>query len=69
MAAVIGEWLGAQQGLGYFMTIAQKSFRVDRVLAAVVVIALLSLLIVKAIDLAEWLLIPWNRRQEEWESN
>jgi len=67
MAAVIGEWLGAQQGLGYFMTIAQKSFRVDRVLAAVMVIAILSLLIVKVIDLAEWLLTPWNRRHEEWE--
>jgi ABC-type nitrate/sulfonate/bicarbonate transport system permease component len=67
MAAVIGEWLGAQQGLGYFMTIAQKSFRVDRALAAVVIIAILSLLIVKVIDLAEWLLTPWNRRQKEWE--
>jgi ABC-type nitrate/sulfonate/bicarbonate transport system permease component len=63
MAAVIGEWLGAQQGLGYYMTIAQKSFRVDRVLAAVVVIAVLSLLLVKVIHLAEWLLIPWNRRE------
>ncbi len=60
MAAVIGEWLGAEQGLGYFMTIAQKSFRVDRVLAAVVIIALLSLLLVKAIDLAEYLFMPWN---------
>lgn len=69
MAAVIGEWLGAEQGLGYFMTIAQKSFRVDRVLAAVVVIALLSLLVVKAIDLAEWLLTPWNRGLEEREIN
>ena len=67
MAAVIGEWLGAQQGLGYFMTIAQKSFRVDRVLAAVVLIAILSLLVVKAITLAEWVLTPWNHHQEEWE--
>jgi len=67
MAAVIGEWLGAQQGLGYFMTIAQKSFRVDRVLAAVVIIAILSLLVVKAITLAEWVLTPWNHHQEEWE--
>jgi ABC-type nitrate/sulfonate/bicarbonate transport system permease component len=67
MAAVIGEWLGAQQGLGYYMTIAQKSFRVDRVLAAVIIIAVASLLIVKLIDLAEWLFIPWNRQQEDWE--
>jgi len=67
MAAVIGEWLGAEQGLGYFMTIAQKSFRVDRVLAAVVLIAILSLLVVKVITLAEWVLTPWNHHTEEWE--
>lgn len=67
MAAVIGEWLGAQQGLGYYMTIAQKSFRVDRVLAAVMIIAVLSLLAVKIIDLTEWLMMPWNRRQDEWD--
>jgi ABC-type nitrate/sulfonate/bicarbonate transport system permease component len=69
MAAVIGEWLGAERGLGYFMTIAQKSFRVDRVLAAVVLIALLSLLLVKVIDLAQWFFIPWNRGQKEREIN
>lgn len=67
MAAVIGEWLGAQQGLGYFMTIAQKSFRVDRVMAAVMVIAVLSLLVVKVIKMAEWLFIPWVHRQEDGE--
>jgi ABC-type nitrate/sulfonate/bicarbonate transport system permease component len=67
MAAVIGEWLGAQQGLGYFMTITQKSFRVDRVLAAVVLIALLSLLLVKAVDVLEWILTPWNRSLQSWD--
>ncbi|HWP97864.1 MAG TPA: ABC transporter permease [Syntrophomonadaceae bacterium] len=69
MAAVIGEWLGAQEGLGYYMTIAQKSFRVDRVLAAVVFISFISLLVVKVVDLAEWLLTPWNRGQEKWETD
>lgn len=62
MAAVIGEWLGAKQGLGYFMTLSQKSFRVDQVLAAVVVVSVLSLLIVRLIDLVEWITVPWNRR-------
>ncbi|MGI6435154.1 MAG: ABC transporter permease [Syntrophomonadaceae bacterium] len=62
MAAVIGEWLGAQRGLGYFMTLQQKSFAIDRVLAAVVVICVLSLLLVKAIDCLEYLLLPWNRK-------
>ena len=62
MAAVIGEWLGSNQGLGYYMTLQQKQFAIDRVLAAVLVICLLSLLLVKLVDLVEYLLVPWNRR-------
>lgn len=61
MAAVIGEWLGAQRGLGYYMTLQQKSFAIDNVLAAVLIICLLSLLLVKMVDLVEYLVLPWNR--------
>ncbi|SHG71441.1 ABC-type nitrate/sulfonate/bicarbonate transport system, permease component [Thermosyntropha lipolytica DSM 11003] len=64
MAAVIGEWLGAQKGLGYFMTLKQKSFAIDEVLAAVIIICLLSFLLVKIVDLAEYFLLPWNRIEE-----
>lgn len=62
MAAVISEWVGAQRGLGYFMTIQQKSFAIDKVLAAVLLICILSLVLVKLVELIEYLLIPWNRR-------
>ena len=62
MPAVIGEWLGAQRGLGYYMTLQQKGFAIDRVLAAVAIICILSLLLVKAVDLLEYLLVPWNRK-------
>jgi len=62
MAAVIAEWVGAQRGLGYFMTLQQKSFAIDKVMAAVVVISLLSLLLVALVDLMEYLLVPWNRK-------
>jgi ABC-type nitrate/sulfonate/bicarbonate transport system permease component len=62
MGAIVAEWMGAAKGLGYFMTLAQKGFRVDQVLAAVTVICLLSFLLVKAIDLLEYLLVPWNRK-------
>ncbi len=67
MAAVIGEWLGAQQGLGYYMTIAQKSFRVDRVLAAVMIISALSLLWVKLIEWLEAQSMPWTTHQQKWD--
>lgn len=64
MAAVIAEWIGAQHGLGYFMTLQQKSFAIDRVLAAATVICLLSLLLVKLVDGAEYWLVPWNREHK-----
>jgi len=67
MSAVIGEWLGAQQGLGYYMTIAQKSFRVDRVLAAVMIITALSLLWVKLIESLETHAMPWVAHERKWE--
>lgn len=67
MAAVIGEWMGAQHGLGYYMVLQQKSFAIDRVLAAVLVICLLSLLMVKLIDMLEYLCIPWNRAQTRFD--
>lgn len=63
MAAVISEWLGAQRGLGYYMTLQQKSFAIDKVLAAVVIICVLSLLLVKAVDILEYFLLPWNRKK------
>lgn len=69
MAAVISEWVGAQRGLGYFMTIKQKAFAIDEVLAAVLVICLLSYLLVKCTDGLEYWLVPWNRPnlpEEEW---
>jgi len=61
MAAVIGEWMGAQRGLGHYMTLQQKNFAIDQVLAAVLIICLASLLMVKAVELAEYLLVPWKR--------
>lgn len=60
MAAVIGEWLGAKQGLGYYMTLQQKSFAIDQVLAAVVVICVISLILVQLVGLLERILVPWN---------
>lgn len=35
MGAVIAEWLGAKMGIGVYMTLAQSSFRSDRVFVAI----------------------------------
>lgn len=65
MGAVIGEWLGAKEGLGYYMTLAQHSFQVDRLFAAIVVISLFSWLLFALVSLIEKMVIPWNYLPEE----
>lgn len=61
MGAVIGEWLGAEAGLGYYMTLSQHSFLTDRVFGAIVLITLLSFMLFGLVSLAEWALTPWRR--------
>jgi len=60
LAAVIGEWVGASSGLGLFITRAQTAFRTDRVLVAVVVIAVISVTMFAAVQLAARLAMPWR---------
>jgi ABC-type nitrate/sulfonate/bicarbonate transport system permease component len=60
VGAVIGEWMGASEGLGLVMTNASRSFRLDRVLAAVVVVALVSLLLFAAVGVLARLATPWT---------
>jgi ABC-type nitrate/sulfonate/bicarbonate transport system permease component len=37
MGAVISEWLGAQKGIGVYMTLASSTFRTDRVFVSILV--------------------------------
>jgi len=60
MGAVIGEWLGAEKGLGLFMLLSQKSFQTDRVFAAIIIITLLSLGIFKIVSIVENIVMPWK---------
>jgi ABC-type nitrate/sulfonate/bicarbonate transport system permease component len=61
MGAVIGEWLGAKEGLGIYMTLSQHSFQVDRVFAAILAVTLLSMALFGVVMGVERLVIPWNR--------
>jgi ABC-type nitrate/sulfonate/bicarbonate transport system permease component len=61
MGAVISEWLGAKQGIGVYMTLAQSSFRVDRVFVAIFFIMLLSVLLFAVIRLIEKLIVKGTK--------
>ncbi|CAN5572168.1 ABC transporter permease [soil metagenome] len=57
--AVIGEWVGASQGLGIFITRSQSSFQVDRVFVAVTIVALLSMTLFGLVHLLARRASPW----------
>ncbi|MBQ9057800.1 MAG: ABC transporter permease [Atopobiaceae bacterium] len=61
VGAVIAEWLGGFSGLGVYMTRVRKSFSYDRMFASILVISALSLLLMRAVDVLEYLCVPWKR--------
>ena len=59
--AIFAEYVGAQAGLGIFMSLQRNSFRTDLVLAAVVVTAALSITLYLLTFLLQRVTAPWSR--------
>lgn len=64
LGAVIGEWLGGSRGIGVYMTRAQRSFRNDRLFAAIVIVMVLSLAMFKFVEFVGDRITPWMRRSQ-----
>lgn len=60
MGAVIAEWLGGSEGLGYYMNLQKSAYRADREFIAIVIIVALSVLFWRLIVWLEKRLIRWN---------
>jgi ABC-type nitrate/sulfonate/bicarbonate transport system permease component len=65
MGAIIGEWLGASEGLGVMLTRATKSFMTARLFAVAAVIVAMTFLLYTAVEVLQRLLAPWNDRKED----
>lgn len=50
IGAIIGEWVGASQGLGYLMLLANGRAKIDLMFAALIVLAVLTLMLHAAVD-------------------
>jgi len=61
---IVAEWLGANEGIGYFIKLSYSGFMVTRVFAGVAVIVLLSMVMFGLIVLAERWFIRWQPRKE-----
>lgn len=60
VGAVIAEWLGGEGGLGVYMTRVRKSFQFDRMFAVIIVISVLSLVLVKCVDILKAGCMKWK---------
>lgn len=61
IGAVIGEWVGAQQGLGFLMIQANARLKVDLVFAAILWLTLMGLSMWWTVGMLEKKIIHWNK--------
>ena len=59
VGAIIGEYVGATEGLGIWMRLSQRLFRTDLVFAGILVTAVLSVVLYAGVVLIERAAIPW----------
>lgn len=60
--AVVGEWIGAQQGLGYYLLRVKNGYMLDKVFACVLVIIFLSLCMNGFIRLYQAFAMPYTKK-------
>lgn len=62
--AIVGEWLSASAGLGYYMIRVKNGYMLDKVFACVVCIILWSLLLHLAVVLIERIVFPYTLKRK-----
>lgn len=65
VGAVISEWLGGFKGLGVYMTRVKKSFSFDKMFAVIFLISVISLLLIKLVEVLQKKLMPWDTATAE----
>jgi NitT/TauT family transport system permease protein len=64
IGAVIGEFVGAESGLGYMIVRAQSHFRTDQVFASLFLLSVLGMALFMGCVLMERLAIPWYAKMK-----
>lgn len=63
VGSIVGEFVAAQNGLGFVILSAQGVFDTNRVFAAILLLALTGTALFYAMEYLERLLIPWHKSQ------
>ena len=61
IGAVIGEWVGSSEGLGYLMIRSKPQFLTERVFAAIAILSVMGVGLFASIGIVERFAIPWWR--------
>ncbi|MED1202606.1 ABC transporter permease [Heyndrickxia acidicola] len=65
MGAIIGEWLGASDGLGVLLTRATKSFMTAQLFGVAAVIVIVTLIMYALVEALARMLAPWIYRKDD----
>jgi ABC-type nitrate/sulfonate/bicarbonate transport system permease component len=65
MGAIIGEWLGASEGLGVLLTRATKSFLTAQLFGIAAVIVVVTLLLYALVEALARMMAPWIYRKDD----
>lgn len=65
IGAVVAEFVAADQGLGYYITLSTSYFRIPAAFSGLLVLVALSLLFFKLIDLIQYRLAGWSLPKTE----
>ena len=60
VGAVVGEFVGANEGLGYLLLIANGNLESDLLFAGLIIMSLIGVVLFALIEVAERLLLPWH---------
>jgi putative hydroxymethylpyrimidine transport system permease protein len=60
IGAVVGEWAGSTNGLGYVMLEAEPNLQVARIFAVIVILTGISVVLFTLVSIIQRLVIPWS---------
>jgi NitT/TauT family transport system permease protein len=58
--AVVGEFVGADKGLGYLLLVANSTLQTSLMFATIVALTAIGLVLFYMIEMLEAMLIPWH---------
>jgi NitT/TauT family transport system permease protein len=61
-AAIVAEFVGANQGLGYVLLKGTSTLDIELTFAVLVVLTVIGIAINYIVEFSEWLMTPWQRQ-------